>query len=166
MIRVHHIRGNLLTAHLTYPQIGLVAQQLNCYSPRPHGLAATFVETRAWSWANHYGKRRAKGSLNVCVAQDADKPGTIIILSQPRDLTQAPLPVMAGLFGQECMGKPSDYKERHPDFKVGGTCAARLQALAHFPLPPPQVMLSAARAALKPMDRNKKYARRAIACGL
>jgi hypothetical protein len=118
--RVHHMRGNLLTAHLTYPQIGLVAQQLNCYSPKPHGLADTFRKAPAWAWANHYGTRRAKGNLNVCIASDCDKPGTIVILSRPANVPGPKMPSMVGLFGQENMGKPSDYHELHPEFKVRG----------------------------------------------
>jgi hypothetical protein len=39
--------------------------------------------------------------------------------------------------------------------QVGGTCAARSQALTHFPLPPRKLCCSAARAALKPTGGNK-----------
>jgi hypothetical protein len=80
------IEGDLLTC----PD-PIICQQLNCLCVKGHGLSADIA--KVYPYANVYAERRARGTRNLCIAEDAGVPGEIVVRSGFG-------PIVIGFYGQ------------------------------------------------------------------
>ena len=85
------IEGDLLTC-----TDSIICQQLNCLCVRAHGLSADIA--KKYPYSNVYAERKAIGTRNLCIPEDAGVPGNIEVRSGFG-------PIVIGLYGQYDYGK-------------------------------------------------------------
>ena len=68
------IEGDLLTC-----TDSIICQQLNCLCVRAHGLSADIA--KKYPYSNVYAERKAIGTRNLCIPEDAGVPGNIEVRS-------------------------------------------------------------------------------------
>lgn len=87
------IEGNILDC------TGIIVQQCNCLSRKPHGLSATIAER--FPYANPYENRIGKRNLTILPS----KPGTVEIYK----ISKLNTPIIACFMAQWDMGRPGSY---------------------------------------------------------
>ncbi len=92
-----------ITGNLLHIDDGIIVQQLNCQTVRPHGLSQ--VIAHKYPYANVYAQR-APVSCGKNRAQDEDEPGGVVISYPPEGQKG---PIVVGLLAQYAPGKPGRY---------------------------------------------------------
>jgi len=98
------ISGDLLEAH--QHSIGVICQQTNCCTVRPHGLSAQIAEKLG---INSYAQRSSEGTRNCAQLNHRSVPGTVDLMTS----STSPL-IVANFNAQYAPGPPGKYSSYPP----------------------------------------------------
>lgn len=103
------IEGDLLNCKEVY-----IVQQCNCLTVYPHGLSKSIADK--FPWADPYSSRTKVPGRNLAVQEDRPQPGTIKILTSPKNISEIPKNVIC-MFAQWGPGTPLKFTS-YPDYKI------------------------------------------------
>ena len=112
---------HLQTIDLFDSNADCIAQQCNCVTIKPHGLAASIAAK--YAFADLYGKRIGR-TANCATAATQDVPGSCILAKPPANVSG---PVVACLMGQIAPGKPGGWSKKYSIQPCTDTAAQRLE---------------------------------------